>query len=203
MAAIKRFRSVAAIVLWAAVFLLLLNSSEHQADAKPLLSDLFNRVFGSSSSSSDSYSAGDRSIPLSSGYYRSGEVITSVREASSRNGAVEPPVNYTYPRIWLTVASAVDVDAKTATTSDPKNSSVVRALELHWSAGPAGPKVGDFLELYYFDPTKMTGAQTTPRPVRRYLLRDDQNRTMSSYIRCVLSLEGFRAFSIFSSAVAV
>ena len=182
MAAIcNRFRSVAAIVLWAVVFLLVLNSE--QADAKPLLSDLFNRVFGSSSSSSDSYSAGDRSIPLSSGYYRSGEVITSVREASSRNGAVEPPVNYTYPRIWLTVASAVDVDAKTATTSDPKNSSVVRALELHWSAGPAGPKVGDFLELYYFDPTKMTGAQTTPRPVRRYLLRDDQNRTMSSYIR--------------------
>lgn len=153
--------------LWATVFLVL---TVEEVKGKPLLNDLFHRFFGSSSSSSES-----TSIPLSSGYYRSGDVMTSVTG--------EPPVNYSYPRIWLTVASAVDVDAKTAGTSDPRNSSVVRALELHWSAGPSGPKVGDFLELYYFDPTKMTGAQSTPRPVRRYLLRDDQNKTMSTYIR--------------------
>lgn len=169
----KVINSFGRLAIFFATVLLVLTEVK-EAKAKPLLNELFHRFFGSSDSSSSGSSS---PVPLSSGYYRSGDAI----QTSVTGG--EPPVNYTYPRIWLTVASAVDVDAKTAATSDPKNSSVVRALELHWSAGPSGPKVGDFLELYYFDPTKMTGAQSTPRPVRRYLLRDDQNRTMSSYIR--------------------
>lgn len=136
------------------IFFLILH--QHPVQSKPLLNDLFNRFFGNGT-------------PRPTTYHSS---LTTNAE----------PVNYTYPRIWMTVSPVVDID-KEASKTDPKNTSVVRALELHWEAGPKGPAVGDFLELYYFDPTRMSGAQASPRPVRRYLLRDGQNKTMSKYIK--------------------
>ena len=129
-----------------------------QVESKPLLNDLFNRFFGNSGSRSTSTGSSLQDEPVE-------------------------PVKYTYPRIWLTISPVVDIDSKGPSDPDPHNISVVRAVELHWEAGPDGPKVGDFLELYYFDSTKMTGEKASPRPVRRYLLRDDQNKTMSKYIK--------------------
>lgn len=135
--------------LFLQIQLILFVSIVSNVHSAPLLSDLFARFFN--------YDSNSRVVETT--------VIDQINET----------VNYSLPRIWLTVSPVVDVDTKNVVGAH--NTSAIRAVEVHWESSIVGPNVGDHLELHQIT------SPLTSKLIRRFTLRDENGRTLPKYIK--------------------